>query len=303
MTMLIAIPTGAKIFNWLFTMYRGKIVFTSPMIWFLGFVLIFTTGGMTGMLLSIAPVDFQVHNSLFLIAHFHSMVIGGVLFAFFAGVTYWFPKILGFKLIDKWGKYAAYSWILGFLFAFMPLYVLGLMGATRRLDHYDSSTGWQPLFWTAAFGVGLILLGIGFQVLQIFLSFVKHKENRDLTGDPWNGRTLEWSIPSPPPEYNFAVIPEVHDHDPFWTMKQHHTPKSKKYEDILVPKSTAIGPLMGACAFTLGFGLIWQIYWMAILALAGVFVLMIVRLAEKNTDMWITAKEVAAIETELSNRT
>ncbi len=303
MTMLIAIPTGAKIFNWLFTMYRGKIVFTSPMLWFLGFVLIFTTGGMTGMLLSIAPVDFQVHNSLFLIAHFHSMVIGGVLFALFAGVTYWFPKILGFKLEDKYGKYAAYSWILGFLVAFMPLYVLGLMGATRRLDHYDSSTGWQPLFWTAACGVGLILLGIGFQVLQIFVSVLRHKQNRDLTGDPWNGRTLEWSIPSPPPEYNFAVIPEVDDHDPFWTMKQNHIPKSKKYEDILMPKHTAIGPMMGACAFVLGFALTWQIFWLSGVSLLGIFVLMIVRLAEKNTDKWITAKEVAAIETELANRT
>ena len=184
----------------------------------------------------------------------------------------------------------------------MPLYVLGLMGATRRLDHYDSSTGWQPLFWTAALGVGLIFLGLGFQVIQVIVSILKHKQNRDLTGDPWNGRTLEWSIPSPPPEYNFAVIPEVHDHDPFWTMKQNHTPKSKKYEDILVPKHTPIGPLMGACAFIFGFGITWQISWMAILGILGIFVLMIVRLAEKNTDKWITAKEVAAIETEALNR-
>ncbi len=303
MTMLIAIPTGVKIFNWLFTMHRGRIHFTTPMMWFLGFVLIFTTGGMTGMLLSIAPVDFQVHNSLFLIAHFHSMVIGGVLFALFAGMTYWFPKIIGFKLEEKWGKYAVYSWVIGFLLAFMPLYALGLMGATRRLDHYESATGWHPLFLVAALGVGLIFCGMGFQVLQVFFSILKRKQNRDLTGDPWNGRTLEWSLPSPPPEYNFAVIPTVDDHDAFWKMKQNHETRSKEYEDIIVPKHTAIGPLMGACSFVLGFALIWQIFWLASLGLLGIFVLMIVRLAEKNTDMVITAKEVAAIETELSQRT
>ncbi len=303
MTMLIAIPTGVKVFNWIFTMYRGKIHFTTPMLWFLGFVLVFVTGGMTGMLLSIAPIDFQVHNSLFLIAHFHSMVIGGVLFAFFAAITYWFPKIIGFTLDEKWGKYSFYFWITGFLFAFMPLYALGLMGATRRLNHYDSETGWQPLFYVAAFGAFLILCGIGFQVLQLLVSILKHKENRDLTGDPWNGRTLEWSIPSPPPVYNFAVIPEITDLDPFWSMKQRGESRSKKYEDILMPKNTAIAPLIGAFAFLLGFALIWQILWLGIIGLFSIISLVIIRLAEENTDMCITAKEVEQIEIELSNRT
>ena len=179
MTMLIAIPTGAKIFNWLFTMYRGRVHFKTPMLWFLGFVFIFTTGGMTGVLMSIAPVDFQMHNSLFLVAHFHSMVIGGVLFGFFAGVTYWFPKFVGFTLNEKFGRYAFWCWFIGFLLAFMPLYVLGLMGAVRRLNHYGLDTGWHPLFVVAALGLCVIALGVGFQVLQIIHSIKERKKNRD----------------------------------------------------------------------------------------------------------------------------
>ena len=197
MTMLIAVPTGAKIFNWLFTMFRGRVHFTTPMLWFLGFVLVFTTGGMTGVLLSIAPIDFQTHNSLFLIAHFHSMVIGGVLFGFFAGLAYWLPKVVGFRLNEKLGKYAFWCWLVGFLLAFFPLYVLGLMGATRRLDHYETSMGWQPLFMVAAVGVTLISCGIAFQILQLLVSVQYRKQNTDTTGDPWNGRTLEWSTLSP----------------------------------------------------------------------------------------------------------
>jgi cytochrome o ubiquinol oxidase subunit I len=303
MTMLIAIPTGAKVFNWLFTMYRGKIRFTTPMLWFMGFTYVFVTGGMTGMLLSIAPVDFQTHNSLFLVAHFHSMVIGGVLFAFFAAVDYWFPKIIGFQLNETWGKIAFYFWIFGFTFAFMPLYALGLMGATRRLDHYDASTGWQPLFIVAAFGAGLILIGIGCQVMQLLISIIKRKENRDLTGDLWNGRTLEWSIPSPPPIYNFAVTPEVHDIDAFWEEKQKKTPKSIQYEDIFMPKNSGIPVVIGAFSFLLGFALIWQILWMGLISLVGIIVFMIIRLSEKETEECFTAKDVEKIELELSSRT
>ena len=220
MTMLIAIPTGVKVFNWLFTMYRGRVHFTSPMLWFMGFVITFTIGGMDGVLMSIPAVDFQVHNSLFLIAHFHSVIIGGVVFGFFAGLTYWFPKVMGFSLNERLGKYAFWCWLIGFLLAFMPLYILGLMGATRRLDHYDASMGWQPLFIVAAVGVAIIMIGIGIQVLQVLVSIKQRKENRDLSGDHWGGRTLEWSIPSPPPLYNFAITPKVDTRDPFWVAKQ-----------------------------------------------------------------------------------
>lgn len=220
MTMIIAIPTGVKVFNWLFTMYRGRVQFASPMIWFIGFVINFTIGGMAGVLLSVPPADFQLHNSLFLIAHFHSMVIPGVLFAFFAGITYWFPKMFGFALDEKAGRIAAYLWIIGFLFAFMPLYLLGLKGATRRLDHYEASTGWQPLFVIAAFGSLLIITGLGVQLCELFRSIRKRHQNKDKTGDPWDGRTLEWSTSSPPPFYNFAKVPEVDRIDWYWYAKK-----------------------------------------------------------------------------------
>ncbi len=242
MTMIIAIPTGVKVFNWLFTMFRGKIQFKTPMYWFLGFIVIFTIGGMAGVLMSIPAADFQVHNSLFLIAHFHFVIIGGVVFGFFAGYTYWFPKFIGFKLNEKLGKYAFWCWIIGFLIAFFPLYLLGFMGATRRLNHYEVAE-WQPLFIIAAIGAFFIMCGLGFQILQLLVSIKERKENRDLTGDPWNGRNLEWSTTSPPPFYNFAFIPEVHSRDPFWVMKHTKQPAPTKYEEIHMPKNSGDGVL------------------------------------------------------------
>jgi len=291
MTMIIAVPTGVKIFNWLFTMYRGRIHFTPPILWFLGFVVIFTTGGVTGVLMSIAPIDFQVHNSLFLIAHFHSMVIGGVLFGFFAGVTYWFPKVMGFTLNERLGRYACYCWIGGFMLAFMPLYLLGFMGATRRLDHYDPATGWQPLFVVAGIGVVVILSGIGIQIIEMLFSVWQRKQHRDLTGDPWNGRTLEWSISSPPPFYNFAVIPEVKGIDAFWAMKQQGKER-RHYEDIHMPKNTSLGFWIGIFGFSLCFGLVWWMFWLAALGLVGIVVCLAVRSGEKEIEMVIPAEEV-----------
>ena len=220
MTMAIAVPTGVKIFNWLFTMYRGRVSFKSPMLWFMGFVATFTLGGVAGVILAIPAADFQLHNSLFLVAHFHTMIIGGVVFGYFAGLTYWFPKFFGFKLNERLGRYAFYSWLIGFLLAFIPLYILGLMGATRRLDDYDASLGWQPLFIVAAAGVGLIMIGIGLQILQLIISIRQRRQNIDTTGDPWNGRTLEWSSSSPPPAYNFANIPVIQERDAFWVIKK-----------------------------------------------------------------------------------
>ncbi|MBS0621061.1 MAG: cbb3-type cytochrome c oxidase subunit I [Verrucomicrobia bacterium] len=297
MTILIAVPTGVKIFNWLFTMYRGKIKFKTPMLWFLGFVINFTTGGMSGVLMSVAPVDFQVHNSLFLIAHFHSMVIGGVLFGFFAGIYYWFPKFIGFKLNERLGRYAVYCWVLGFILAFMPLYILGLMGATRRLDHYAADTGWLPLFTVAAVGVALIFVGIGFQVLDLIVSIRDRKKNRDTTGDPWNARTLEWSTPSPPEEYNYAITPVVNDHDALWALKQKTAPpQPKKYEEIHIPNNCSIGFLMGGCAFAIGFGLTWHIHWLSVVGVIGIFALMIKRLSEEHTEHTLSPKEVERME-------
>ena len=297
MTMLIAIPTGVKIFNWQFTMFRGRIQFKTPMMWFLGFVVTFTVGGMAGVLLSIAPFDFQVHPSLFLIAHFHSVIIGGVLFGFFAGFTYWFPKVTGFKLNERLGHYAFWCWFIGFLMAFLPLYVLGLMGATRRLDHYDAATGWQPLFIVAGIGALIIAVGIGFQLLQVFVSIKERKQNRDLTGNPWHGGTLEWSTPSPPPVYNFPVIPVVDSRDPLWTFEDRHTPPAKiQYEDLAVPKNSPVPVLLGGCAFTVGFAIIWYLWWLVALGAIAFVALLIWRLSDDDPDYWLTAAEVERIQ-------
>jgi cytochrome o ubiquinol oxidase subunit 1 len=299
MTMIIAIPTGVKVFNWLFTMYGGRIHFATPMLWFLGFIFVFTTGGMTGILLSVPPADFQFHNSLFLIAHFHSMVIGGVLFGFFAGLTYWFPKIFGFKLNERLGKYAFWFWFIGFLVAFMPAYVLGLMGATRRLDHYEAETGWQPLFIVIFIGVLLIITGIIFQNLQLLVSILQRHQNKDRTGDPWNGRTLEWTTSSPPPFYNFAVTPTVKDRDPFWDFKQHPVESIEKkpiYQDIHMPKSTPAGLFIAVFSFLFSFGVIWYMWWLALFGILGVIICAIIRLCNDHTDYYIPAAHVAKIE-------
>lgn len=297
MTMIIAVPTGVKVFNWLFTMYRGRVKFATPMLWFMGFVLTFTIGGSTGVLMSVPAIDFQVHNTLFLVAHFHNMIIGGVIFGAFAGFTYWFPKFAGFRLNEFLGKCAFWCWLFGFLGAFIPLYILGLMGAVRRLDHYDASLGWQWLFIVAGLGVMLILLGVGFQILQVGYSVWKRKELRDTTGDPWNGRTLEWATTSPPPFYNFATIPKVDTRDAFWELKQSGKAKPQKFEDIELPKNTPLGFLVAMGAFVAGFALVWHIWWLAGIAVLFSVICLLVRLTDENTEYTLTAAEVQKLET------
>lgn len=302
-TMLIAIPTGVKIFNWLFTKYKGRVHFQTPMLWFFAFVLNFTVGGMTGILLSSPPVDFQVHNSLFLIAHFHGMVIGGFLFSFFAGFTYWFPKFTGFFLNERLNLIAFWFWFVGFLVAFMPLYMLGFMGATRRLDHYEADTGWHPLFVLAACGAALIATGVLIQVFDFFYSIYNRKKNPDLTGDPWNARSLEWSVPSPPPIYNFAVIPTVDQLDPLWAIKRGQAPKPEKnYEDIHLPKNTPLGVYIGALSLIFGFAMTWYMFWIALASFVGILGLIIYRLSSKDEHITITAEEVRKIEAAYERR-
>jgi cytochrome o ubiquinol oxidase subunit 1 len=296
MTMIIAIPTGVKVFNWLFTMYRGRITFSTPMLWFLSFVLTFTIGGMTGVMMAVPAIDFQVHNSLFLVAHFHNMIIGGVVFGYFAALTYWFPKIFGFKLNERLGRYAWFCWVSGFLLAFMPLYILGLMGATRRLDHYDASMGWQWLFIVAAVGVAVIVAGVGFQLLQLAYSIWKRNDNRDTTGDPWDGRTLEWSTPSPAPFYNFAVIPKVTTRDAWWEQKHSHTKPKIVYEDIWLPRNTGMGFFIALAALVTGFCLIWHIWWLATISLLTIIALIIYRANGDDHEYVIPAHEVAALD-------
>lgn len=299
-TMAIAIPTGVKVFNWLFTKFRGRVHFNTPMLWFFAFVLNFSVAGMTGILLSSPPVDYEVHNSLFLIAHFHGMVIGSFLFAFFAAFSYWWPKYTGFMLNERLGTYAFWCWFVGFLLAFMPLYMLGFMGATRRLDHYDASTGWYPLFLLVAIGAAIIMCGVAFLLLQIFISIRDRKKNIDITGDPWNGRTLEWAVPSPPPIYNFAIIPTVTDKDPFWIMKREEAPLEKReYEDIHIPRNSPLGLYIGGLSLIMGFALTWHIMWLGLLSVVGIVACLIIRLSGKDEHEVITAQEVARIEGEL----
>lgn len=297
MTMIIAIPTGVKIFNWLFTMYRGRIRFASPFVWFLAFAVTFIIGGVTGVMMAVPAIDFQVHNTMFLVAHFHNTIIGGVVFGFMAGITYWFPKIFGFSLNERLGRYAAYLWQLGFVFAFMPLYALGLMGAVRRIDSYDNPE-WVPFFIVSAVGVMIILAAIGTQVLQFAYSIWKRNENRDLTGDPWDGRTLEWSVPSPAPEYNFAIIPTVTKRDQWWYDKHNirRRPHKSEYSDILVPKNSGLGLIIGLLALVGGFGIIWHIWWLAAFAICTIVSVVIVRTMDDDSERAITASELFSLD-------
>ncbi|MGU5559321.1 cytochrome o ubiquinol oxidase subunit I [Aeromonas caviae] len=296
-TMIISIPTGVKIFNWLFTMYCGRIEFTSPMLWTVGFIITFTVGGMTGVLLSVPAANFVLHNSLFLIAHFHNVIIGGVVFGCFAGITYWFPKAFGFKLDDVWGKRAFWCWITGFFVAFMPLYVLGFMGMTRRVSQNIDPEfhGWLVV---AACGAGLIALGVLCQVIQIVVSIRDREKNRDLTGDPWGGRTLEWATSSPPPFYNFAIEPKVTGLDAFWEAKADGSAYKKpaQYAPIHMPKNSGAGVIIAAFSVVFGFAMIWHIWWMAIAGFIGMIATWIIHSFNDDVDYYVQVDEIERIE-------
>ncbi len=296
-TMVIAVPTGVKVFNWLFTLYRGRIHFAPPMLWPLGFNITFCIGGMTGVLLSVPPADFMLHNSEFLVAHFHNMLIPGALFGYFAGYTYWFPKVFGFRLDETWGKRAFWAWITGFYLAFMPLYGLGLMGMPRRLVEYGNPD-WQPYLLVAMAGTGLIALGILFQIIQLGVSILHRDALRDTSGDPWDGRSLEWSLPSPPPLYNFAVIPEVKDLDAFTRMKRegHDHTRLRHFEDIHMPRNTPAAMGIGVAALVFGFAMVWHIWGIAFFSLITVMVILVARAAVEDVEWVIPANEVERME-------
>lgn len=298
-TMIISIPTGVKIFNWLFTMYRGRVHFTSPVLWTIGFMVTFTIGGMTGVMLAIPAIDFVLHNSLFLIAHFHNVIIGGVVFGMFAGITYWWPKMFGFTLDETWGKRAFWGWFIGFYVAFMPLYALGFMGATRRMQSYPNMD-YQPYFIVAAVGAAIIAFGILCQVIQIAVSIRDRKKNADLTGDPWDARTQEWETASPVQFYNFATLPKGEELDEFWHRKQRGEAwqKPAKYSDIHMPKNTGTGVVIGAFSLVLGFAMVWHMWVLAIIGLVGMIATFIYRTFDKDVDYWVPAAEVERIENE-----
>jgi len=298
-TMVIAVPTGVKTFNWLFTMYRGRIRFDTPMYWALGFIVTFAIGGAAGVLLSIPPADYVLHNSLFLIGHFHNVIIPGALFGFFAGYYYWFPKAIGFRLKENWGKRAFWCWLIGFYLAFVPLYVLGFMGMPRRMAYY-ATPSWHPYLIVAGLGVAVIALGIACQGIQLLLSIKERRALRDPTGDPWDGRTLEWLTSSPPAVYNFARVPVVHEIDAFMDMKEkgvaHLQPD--RYADIEMPKNTPHGLIIGGLAFVFGFATVWHIWWLAMLAALGMLFTVIARSFDDDIHYVIPATEVEQIENE-----
>ncbi|HWD32588.1 cytochrome o ubiquinol oxidase subunit I [Pseudomonas caricapapayae] len=298
-TMLISIPTGVKLFNWLFTIYQGRLRFTAPVLWTLGFMITFSIGGMTGVLLAVPGADFVLHNSLFVIAHFHNVIIGGAVFGYIAGFAFWFPKAFGFTLNEKWGKAAFWFWISGFYVAFMPLYALGFMGMTRRLNHSDNPL-WEPYLYVAVFGAVLILFGIACQLIQLYVSIRDRKDNMDVTGDPWGGRTLEWSTSSPPPFYNFATMPENVDLDAWHETKQagkaYKVPA--KYEAIHMPNNTSTGVFMGALLTVFGFAFIWHIWWLVAASLVGTIAVFVAHAARDDQGYMVPAEEVARIEGE-----
>jgi cytochrome o ubiquinol oxidase subunit 1 len=297
-TMVISIPTGAKIFNWLFTMYRGKIRFELPMMWVVAFMITFVVGGMTGVLLAVPPADFVLHNSLFLVAHFHNVIIGGVVFGLFAGMTYWFPKAFGFRLDPFWGKVSFWGWVVGYWVAWTPIYVVGLMGTTRRVRQFDDPS-LQIWFVIAAIGALIILVGILAFIIQIAVSIRNRDKLRDLTGDPWDARTLEWATSSPPPAYNFAVTPVVHDLDAWYDMKARgHRRPEDGFRPIHMPRNTGAGVILSFLALVLGFAMVWYIWWLAALSFIGLLVVAIGHTFNYDRDYHIPAEAVVAIENE-----
>ncbi|RZG15139.1 cytochrome o ubiquinol oxidase subunit I [Pseudoalteromonas sp. CO342X] len=297
MTMVIAVPTGVKLFNWLFTMYRGRLRITVPVLWTLGFMVTFTVGGMTGVLLAIPGADYVLHNSLFLIAHFHNTIIGGAVFGYLAGFAYWFPKVMGYKLDERWGKASFWCWLVGFFVAFMPLYVLGFLGMTRRLNHTNTPE-WNIWLYIACIGAFIIMFGIVFQVVQLVVSYKNREQLQDTTGDPWNGHTLEWSTDSPPQYYNFAKTPVVDDIDAWTEMKEQGQAYQKPahYQPIHMPKNTPAGVLISASLAVFCFAMIWHIWWLAAVGFVSAIAVFIKRCYTSDVDYYVQVDEIEQIE-------
>ncbi|BCZ82422.1 UNVERIFIED_ORG: cytochrome bo3 quinol oxidase subunit 1 apoprotein [Burkholderia sp. CF145] len=298
MTSIISVPTGVKLFNWLFTMYRGRIRYHTSTLWTIGFMVTFAVGGMTGVLLAVPGADFVLHNSLFLVAHFHNVIIGGVVFGCLAGISYWFPKVFGFTLDEFWGKVAFWCWLVGYWLAFTPLYILGFQGMTRRMNHY-SVAEWHPWLIVALVGAVIIGMGILALLIQFAVSIRKREQYQDLTGDPWDARSLEWSTASPAPFYNFAHVPVITSLEQHWDNKQSgsaYARPTKKYEDIHMPRNTAAGFIISAFSLLFGFAMVWHMWVFAIVALIGMIGTFIARSYDQDVDYYVPAAEVERIE-------
>ena len=272
---IIAVGTGVKIYNWIFTMYGGRVRFSVPMLWSLGFIFTFVIGGLTGVLLAVPPADFLTHNSMFLVAHFHNVIVGAVVFAIFAGIDYWFPKAFGFRLHPGWGATAFWLAFVGFWVTFTPLYILGLQGMTRRLQHINFPE-WTPWLYVSVVGVVILILGVIAQVLQLVVSIRDRERLRDVTGDPWDGRSLEWATPSPAPFFNFAVMPNVKGEEAYWSIKQRAVETQQlgpepEYRPIEMPVNSPVGIYTAFFATVFGFSMIWYIWWLGALAFVAAF--------------------------------
>jgi cytochrome o ubiquinol oxidase subunit 1 len=299
-TSIIAVGTGVKIYNWLFTIYGGRVRFAVPMLWALGFLVTFTIGGMTGVLLAVPPADFLLHNSLFLVAHFHNVIIAGVLFGAFAGLEYWFPKAFGFRLDEWWGKAAFWFALVGFYVTFIPLYIVGLLGMTRRMQHFDVAA-WYPWMIVSAVGIVILALGAVSQIVQLVVSIRRREELVDVTGDPWDGRSLEWATPSPPPAFNFAVLPQVQDEEAYWTIKQRAREQARlrpepEYAPIEMPRNSPTGFVCAFFATLMGFALIWHIWWLVGLGGVGAFATFVAFAWRDEEEYEFPAEEVARID-------
>jgi cytochrome o ubiquinol oxidase subunit 1 len=299
-TSVIAVGTGVKIFNWLFTMYGGRVRFDTPMLWSIAFVLTFVVGGMTGVLLAVPPADFVLHNSMFLVAHFHNVIVGGVVFGAIAGYEYWFPKAFGFRLDEWWGKLAFWLTLTGSVVTFGAFYVVGLEGMTRRLQHIDN-IAWTPWIMTALAGTAVIGAGVLSQVIQLVVSIRNREALRDETGDPWDGRSLEWITPSPPPVFNFPVLPDVHGEEAYWTIKQRaieqqQLSETPDYQPIEMPRNSPTGVVTAFFCTFVGFALIWHIWWLAILGLVGAYATFVVFAWRDVVEFEVPADEVERID-------
>ncbi len=292
-SMLIGIPTGVKVYDWMWTMFRGRIRFTVPMVYSIGFIFLFVLGGISGIMLADPGIDYQVHNSVFLVAHFHNVAVPGVLFGLIAGYHFWFPKAFGFRLNERWGLISAVCWIFGFVLAFFPLYALGVMGLPRRTVSYTQPSYVLPEM-VAFLGAILVIAALAALVVQLWVSIRHRDENRVFVGDPWDGRSLEWSVSAPPPEYNFAVLPVVTDRDAFTLAKERGTAyeRSDTYVDIELPTHSAIGPVLGAIGLVLAFGLVWHIWWMVILATVCLLAALIGSGFARDTARIVPAQQV-----------
>jgi cytochrome o ubiquinol oxidase subunit 1 len=296
-TMTIGVPTGVKIYDWIWTMFRGQVRFSVPMLYSLAFMMTFVLGGLTGIMLAIPPLDFMVHNTVFLVAHFHNMLIPGMLYGILAGYHYWFPKAFGFRLDERWGRIAFGCWVAGFYLAFMPLYVLGAAGMARRTQEVFEPA-FRPWLYIAGTGALVLLAALIALFIQLWVSIRDRDMNRVTAGDPWDGRGLEWSISAPPPEYNFALIPHLYGRDAFYALKRNGDPYAPPagYEDIELPRNSMSGPLIGIAAAAAAFGLVWHIWWLAILGVLAILGAIIARSFARDTNRIIPAAEIARIE-------